>query len=90
MERSHRMVRTPRWTASTRPVHTGLVGLPLRREESCLPIHERRSRTASLGPDTGPLGPTLRTAGSIHTDIREGPAADLANRGSIAVYPITG
>jgi hypothetical protein len=36
------------------------------------------------------LGPTLRTRGSIHSDIWRGTAADLASKGYIAVYPITG
>jgi hypothetical protein len=54
-----------------------------------LAAEEHRPTSAD---DTGnwALGPTLRTAGSIHTDIWEGTAADLANRGAIAVYPITG
>ena len=36
------------------------------------------------------LGPTLRDRGSVHSDIWEGPAADLAERGVIAVYPVGG
>jgi hypothetical protein len=36
------------------------------------------------------LGPKSRNKGSIHSDIWRGPAADLANRGCLAVYPATG
>jgi hypothetical protein len=36
------------------------------------------------------FGPTLRTSGSIHSDIWEGSAIDLASRGMIAVYPVSG
>jgi hypothetical protein len=45
----------------------------------------------SPGPDQGwTLGPKLRHRGSIHADIWEGSAADLAARGAIAVYPVDG
>lgn len=62
-----------------------------RKRLNQLALAEEEHRPASAD-DTGHwiLGPTLRTAGSIHTDIWEGTAADLANRGAIAVYPITG
>lgn len=36
------------------------------------------------------LGPDLRSAGSLHTDIWVGTAADLAQRGAVAVFPVTG
>ncbi len=36
------------------------------------------------------LGPNLRTRGSIHSDWWQGIAADLADCGYIAVYPVTG
>lgn len=36
------------------------------------------------------FGPDLRSAGSLHTDVWTGSAADLAQRGVIAVYPVTG
>ena len=36
------------------------------------------------------FGPDLRSAGSLHTDLWTGTAADLAQRGVIAVYPVTG
>jgi hypothetical protein len=36
------------------------------------------------------LGPKLRTRGSIHCDWWTGTAADLANSGVIAVYPVSG
>lgn len=36
------------------------------------------------------LGPQLRTRGSIHSDWWTGTAADLANCGLVAVYPVSG
>src|SRR3712207_7795828 len=46
----------------------------------------RRPPRSTLFPYTT----LFRSAGSIHADIWEGTAADLANRGAIAVYPVTG
>lgn len=36
------------------------------------------------------LGPTQRVRGSLHVDHWRGPAAELAARGAIAVFPVTG
>jgi hypothetical protein len=36
------------------------------------------------------FGPDQRTAGSLHTDIWTGTAADLARRGVLGIYPVTG
>jgi len=36
------------------------------------------------------LGPTLRHLGSLHGDIWKGSAADLAQRGCIGIYPVSG
>jgi len=36
------------------------------------------------------LGPDLRAPGSIHSDIWNGTAAELAQRGVIAIYPVIG
>ncbi len=36
------------------------------------------------------LGPRLRDRGSLHSDIWEGTATDLANRHGIVVYPTGG
>ncbi|EGV20713.1 S8 family peptidase [Thiocapsa marina] len=36
------------------------------------------------------LGPRARNRGSVHSDILAGFAADIAERGTIAVYPVTG
>jgi hypothetical protein len=36
------------------------------------------------------LGEQRRNRGSVHSDIWTGPAADLARRDQIAVYPVTG
>jgi hypothetical protein len=36
------------------------------------------------------FGPDQRTAGSLHTDIWRGTAADLAERGVLAIFPVSG
>jgi len=36
------------------------------------------------------LGPQARSRGSIHSDILQGSAADIAERGVVAVYPVSG
>lgn len=36
------------------------------------------------------LGPQARNRGSIHSDILSGSAADLAERGAIGIYPVSG
>jgi hypothetical protein len=36
------------------------------------------------------LGPILRTRGSLHSDIWRGTAAELAEKGFVAVYPVVG
>lgn len=46
--------------------------------------------SGSSGSDRWLLGPRTRDNGSIHSDIWEGTGADLANCGSIAVYPVGG
>ena len=46
--------------------------------------------TRSGEPDGWYVGSETRNRGSLHTDIWEGTAADLAARGLIAIYPVTG
>jgi hypothetical protein len=62
-----------------------------RKRLNRLALAEEERRPTSQD-DTGRwiIGPKLRSAGSIHSDIWHGSAADLANRGAIAVYPTTG
>ena len=50
---------------------------------------ERRPSTDSDSSEWF-FGPEQRTAGSLHTDIWHGTAADLAERGVVAVYPVSG
>jgi hypothetical protein len=50
---------------------------------------ERRAVTESDSSEWF-FGPDARAAGSLHSDIWTGTAADLAERGVIAVYPVTG
>jgi hypothetical protein len=41
--------------------------------------------------DTGwTIGTDLRDRGSLHSDLWRGPASDLARRGAVAVYPVSG
>lgn len=51
---------------------------------------EMEDPTQYVGDDGWVLGPNLRDRGSLHSDIWRGPAADLARRASIAVYPVGG
>jgi hypothetical protein len=54
-------------------------------------LDEEEQRPASDGGlDGWFLGPTARNRGSLHGDIWEGTAAELANRGRVAVYPVSG
>jgi hypothetical protein len=51
---------------------------------------EESGQSTSSDADRWFLGPDLRSAGSIHSDRWEGSAAELAERGYIAVYPVIG
>ena len=70
-----------------------------RAEEGILTFRRRINKAArdeentgvSGGADTGWfLGPRLRNKGSVHSDVWQGPAIDLASRNAIAVYPTGG
>jgi hypothetical protein len=50
----------------------------------------RQEGYATEGADSWIIGSQLRDKGSIHKDIWEGTAADLATRNKIAVYPVGG
>jgi hypothetical protein len=52
-------------------------------EEENAPVGATDAREWYFGPDQ-------RTSGSLHTDIWTGTAADLADRGVLAVYPVGG
>jgi hypothetical protein len=51
---------------------------------------EEERPTRSGGPDGWIVGTETRNRGSLHSDIWEGTAADLAARGMVAIYPVTG
>jgi hypothetical protein len=54
-------------------------------------LAEEEDRPARSGePDGWYVGSETRNRGSVHSDIWEGTAADLAARGLIAIYPVTG
>ena len=57
-----------------------------------LALAEEERRPPSHGSDAPEwlFGPDYRVSGSLHTDIWRGTAADLAQRGAIAVYPVSG
>lgn len=60
-----------------------------RLNRSALDEEENRPSTGA-DSDGWYLGPRARNRGSIHADILAGFAADMAERGTIAVYPVTG
>ena len=52
---------------------------------------DEEEKYAGVGDTSGwELGPQLRTRGSVHPDWWRGTAADLANSGLVAVYPVSG
>ena len=52
---------------------------------------EEEETFESIGDTSGwAIGPTNRTRGSIHSDWWSGTAADLANSGFVAVFPVSG
>jgi hypothetical protein len=51
---------------------------------------EEERPTRSSEPDGWIVGTETRNRGSLHADIWEGTAADLAARGMVAIYPVTG
>lgn len=54
-------------------------------------LDEEENRPSSGADNDGwYLGPRARNRGSVHSDILAGFAADIAERGTIAVYPVTG
>jgi hypothetical protein len=63
----------------------------MRRVNKAARDEEDNTRGAGGGGDDGwVIGPRLRDRGSIHSDIWQGSAADLASRHGIAVYPVGG
>jgi len=60
-----------------------------RLNRSALDEEERRP-SSGADNDNWYLGPYARNRGSVHSDILAGFAADIAERGTIAVYPVTG
>jgi len=60
-----------------------------RLNQSALDEEENRP-SSGADNDAWYLGPRARNRGSIHSDILAGFAADIAERGTIAVYPVTG
>lgn len=63
----------------------------MRRVNRAARDEEDEARGAGAGGDDGwAIGPRLRDRGSIHSDIWQGSAADLASRHGIAVYPVGG
>jgi hypothetical protein len=62
-----------------------------RKRINDLALEEEEQRTSrSSDAADWVLGPQARTAGSLHHDMWTGTAADLADRGVIAVYPVSG
>jgi len=66
-------------------------GVEFRKRVNKMQLAEGEKKPSSTGDsDQWLLGPVLRHHGSLHSDIWEGTAADLAQRGSIGVYPVSG
>ena len=84
------------WTQRHRYSSHGL-RFAVKRSEETLDLFRRRINRAAredekqysaVGGDSGWIfGPRLRNRGSLHSDIWEGTAADLAARHAIGVYP---
>lgn len=53
-------------------------------------LDEEEERPKSDGPDGWFLGERARNRGSIHSDLLSGFAADIAERGVIGIYPVSG
>ena len=54
-------------------------------------LDEEEDRPTGQGDTRGwMLGSNVRSLGSVHSDIWEGTAAELASRGRVAIYPVTG
>jgi hypothetical protein len=60
-----------------------------RINQLALEEEERRPRSQTDASEWQ-FGPEQRTAGSLHTDIWTGTAADLAQRGAVAIFPVSG
>jgi len=63
-----------------------------RKRLNQLALAEEEERPTPVTSDAAEwyLGPDYRGLGSLHSDIWSGSAADLAQRGAIAIYPVTG
>ena len=63
-----------------------------RKRINQLALAEEERRPPSHGSDAAEwyFGPDYRVSGALHADIWRGTAADLAQRGAIAIYPVTG
>jgi Subtilase family len=87
------------WTRRHRYSSHGLRFAVKRSEENIASFRSRINAEAreedqsyaAVGNDTGWFfGPRLRNRGSLHSDIGEGTAADLASRYAITIYPTGG
>jgi hypothetical protein len=63
-----------------------------RKRLNQLALAEQEKRPPPVASDSQEwyFGPDYRVSGSLHSDIWTGTAADLADRGAIAIYPVTG
>jgi hypothetical protein len=61
-----------------------------RRVNDAVEVDEGASASTGTESADWVLGPRVRDVGSIHSDIWNGAAADLAKRGAIGVYPVGG
>lgn len=69
--------------------HESMTEFRKRINQRALAEEEKRPRSDSDAREWY-FGPEQRTSGSLHSDIWIGTAADLAERGAVAIYPVTG
>lgn len=69
--------------------HESMDDFRKRVNQKALDEEEKRPKSQS-DASSWFFGPDQRTAGSLHTDIWTGTAADLARRGAVAVFPVSG
>lgn len=66
-------------------------GVEFRKRVNKMQLADGEKKPSSTGDsDQWRLGPALRHHGSLHSDLWEGAAADLARRGAIGVFPVSG
>lgn len=69
--------------------HESMAEFRKRVNEKALAEEEKRPKSDGDASEWF-FGPSQRTSGSLHSDLWTGTAADLAQRGAVAIFPVTG